>query len=279
MRWSRSTASSFFQVLDAARAAYGVSATSILAIMQLSTTNLRTVMGSMDLDETLSKRDEINYEAAPGGRSGHRGLGREDHPVELKDIRPPADIVNAMAPPDEGRAREARDHPLVRGARGSPRSTVPRASKQAQILRGWRAAARRRSGDAEGTRALGSGRAAATEAGLGCDRRRRRTGDQLFHRAEICRGDRHSSPPRPTARPSCSRSRRLQLMGTLGGIGELARVKRSAVTAIPFVSAPRPPARPRGPFEGGQQGAFPRLCMEPRRALALPQRWCWRSRN
>src|SRR6476619_5036973 len=49
----------FFQVLDPAKAAYEVSDL-YTAIMALSTTNLRTVMGSMDLDETLSKRDEIN---------------------------------------------------------------------------------------------------------------------------------------------------------------------------------------------------------------------------
>jgi regulator of protease activity HflC (stomatin/prohibitin superfamily) len=49
----------FFQVLDAAKAAYEVSDL-YLAIMQITTTNLRTVMGSLDLDESLSKRDEIN---------------------------------------------------------------------------------------------------------------------------------------------------------------------------------------------------------------------------
>ena len=54
----------FFQVIDAAKAAYEVSDL-YSALMALSTTNLRTVMGSMDLDETLSKRDEINARLWP----------------------------------------------------------------------------------------------------------------------------------------------------------------------------------------------------------------------
>src|SRR5215204_1516883 len=85
----------FFQVMDAAKAAYEVSDL-YLALMALSTTNLRTVMGSMDLDETLSKRDEINARLLAVVDHATEPWGVKITRVELKDIRPPQDIVNAM---------------------------------------------------------------------------------------------------------------------------------------------------------------------------------------
>ncbi|MDQ3483667.1 MAG: SPFH/Band 7/PHB domain protein [Pseudomonadota bacterium] len=86
----------FFQVLDPAKAAYEVSDL-YAALMALSTTNLRTVMGSMDLDETLSKRDEINARLLIVVDEATEAWGVKITRVEVKDIRPPADISNAMA--------------------------------------------------------------------------------------------------------------------------------------------------------------------------------------
>src|SRR3954447_18935746 len=85
----------FFQVLDAATAAYEVSDL-YSAITALSTTNLRTVMGSMDLDETLSRRDEINVKLLSVVDNATEAWGVKITRVELRDIRPPQDIVNAM---------------------------------------------------------------------------------------------------------------------------------------------------------------------------------------
>ena len=86
----------YFQVLDAAKAAYEV-ATLEIAILNLVMTNIRTSIGSMDLDESLSKRDEINAKVLVAVDLANHPWGVKVNRIELKDIAPPRDLVDAMA--------------------------------------------------------------------------------------------------------------------------------------------------------------------------------------
>ena len=227
----------FIQVMDASAAAYRVTNLDF-AITQLTMTNLRTVVGNMELDEVLSQRDQINTRLLDVIDQATSPWGVKVARIEIKDLQPPPDITNAMA---RQMKAERERRAVITEADGEKQAaiTVAEGQKQSAILQaeGRREAAFR---DAEARERAAAAEAKATE--LVSDAIA--AGDvnainyfvaQKYVEAFAKLAE---SPQQKTVIVPAEMS---ALVGTVGGIGEL--VKSIGADSPP---APRPPPRSRG---------------------------------
>jgi regulator of protease activity HflC (stomatin/prohibitin superfamily) len=122
----------FYQVFDASRASYEVRDLE-LAVSNITMTNIRTAIGGLDLDETLSKRDEINERLLRVLDAATEPWGTKITRVELKDVRPPEDVQESMA---KQLAADRERRAAILRAEGLKQAAILEAqgAKEAQIL-------------------------------------------------------------------------------------------------------------------------------------------------
>jgi regulator of protease activity HflC (stomatin/prohibitin superfamily) len=239
----------FFQVFDAAKASYEISSLEP-ALVKLTMTNIRSVMGAMDLDQMLSHRDEINERLLRVVDAAVSPWGIKVNRIEIKDIVPPADLIESMGRQMKAE-REKRAEILT--AEGQRQSAILRAegAKQAQILQaeGRREAAFR---DAEARERSATAEAMATEVVSQAIAKGEVAAINYFIADKYLRAlteIAHSPNQKVLMLPIEATS----ILGSLAGIAEIAKATfggnsgRTAASAPPRPSLPAPDANPPSP--------------------------------
>ena len=227
----------FFQVLDAAKAAYEVSNLE-QATIALVMTNIRTAIGSMDLDESLSKRDEINAKLLTVVDHATHPWGVKVNRIELKDIQPPRDLVDAMA---RQMKAEREKRASILESEGARLSEILRAEgeKQAAVLQaeGRTEAAFR---EAEARERLAQAEARATQMVSEAISAGNVQAINYFvaqKYVEALKEFAHSPNQKLLMMPMETTG----VLGSLAGIAELARDSLGARVATAAATPPRPP--------------------------------------
>src|SRR5947207_1847119 len=237
----------FFQVMDAAKASYEV-ANLHQAIIVLTMTNIRSVMGSMDLDQMLSHRDEINERLLRVVDAAVSPWGVKVNRIEIKDIVPPADLVAAM-----GRQMKAEreKRAVILEAEGQRQSAILKAEgqKQGQIL------------DAEGRRAAAFRDAEARERSAQVEAKATEMVSEAVARGDIAALNYFVAEKylkafgllaaSPNQKILMLPIEAMNVLGSLAGIGEIAKATFGGDGAGP----PRPQARPPTVPPAGRGGA------------------------
>ncbi len=235
----------FYQVFDAAKASYEV-ANLDQAIVTLTMTNIRSVMGGMDLDQMLSHRDDINERLLLVVDQAVSPWGVKVNRIEIRDIQPPADLVAAMARQMKAE-RDKRAEILT--AEGLRQSAILKAEgeKQAQILEaeGRREAAYR---DAEARERLAEAEAKATDMVSAAVARGDIAALNYFIAEKYLKafGQLAESPNQKVLMLPIEAT---NVLASLGGIGEIARATFGGDGRPPAAPAQR---RPTGPAGGTQ---------------------------
>jgi len=236
----------FFQVFDAAKASYEIASLD-QAIIKLTMTNIRSVMGAMDLDQMLSHRDEINERLLRVVDAAASPWGIKVNRIEIKDIIPPEDLIQSMGRQMKAE-REKRAEILT--AEGQRQSAILKAegAKQAQIL------------EAEGRREAAFRDAEARERSASAEARATEVVSQAIAKGEVASinyfiADKylralteiaHSPNQKVILLPFEATS----VLATLGGIAEIAKATFEGTPSAPAGSAPPPrPAIPAMPTQ------------------------------